>query len=258
MSTTQRLPKPTRERRPAGWQRALRWVAWLTFLGLAAVNSREVSFGGPELLALAVAIGVSVFCLARPLGGPDLRLTQPAHVLGEFRPRTSWALLLVGALLVVGGIGASGLMAHDLGTGRATVGEVLEDIGVFIEGWTVEVLTKGSYDAELEKTRAYALCLLLLPGIPLLVHHLGPLRWRRRFRVDRQGTVEVSADGGWVRLRPRDYGAVRADGSVVRLEPVEDGEPLVLPQRRVFERAHGARLEPKVSAAFFEAWHQRR
>jgi hypothetical protein len=29
----------TRERRVAGWQRALRWVAWLTFLGLAVRDS---------------------------------------------------------------------------------------------------------------------------------------------------------------------------------------------------------------------------
>lgn len=55
------------ERRVAGWQRALRWVAWLAFLGIAVKNSDRPSFGALEFLALAIAIGVSVWCLARPL-----------------------------------------------------------------------------------------------------------------------------------------------------------------------------------------------
>lgn len=251
MSTTQRLPRPSGDDRPAGWQRALRWIAWLTFLGLAIANSDQASFGGLEFLALAVAIGISIFCMARPMGGPGLHLTRAAHVLGEFRPRTNWALVLIGAILVVGGVGASGLIAHDLSTGRATVGEVFEDIGVFIEGWTVEVFTKGWYDAELEKTRAYALCFLLLIGVPLLLFNLGPLWHRRRYRVDERGRVEIAVDGGWEALRPRDFGTVTADGAAIRFEPAEDGRTIVLPQRRVFEREHGARLEAEVSAAFF-------
>lgn len=83
-------PEDTAERRITWWQRALRWVAWLTFLGLAIWKS-----------------------------------------------------------------------------GSAAVGEVFKDIGIFIEGWIVE-RTFRLYDAELENTHAYALFILLLPGLLLL------------------------------------------------------------------------------------------
>lgn len=251
MTTAQRLPKPTKERRPAGWQRALRWVAWLSFLGLAIANSDQASFGGVEFLALAVAIGVSIFSVARPMGPPDLQLTKAAHVIGEFRSRTNWALVLIGTLLVIGGVAASGAIVYDLGTGRATVREVFEDIGVFIEGWTVEVFTSGAIDAELEKTRAYALCFLLVVGVPLLLYNLGPLFRRRPFRVDADGAVEVASDGGWAPLNVREYGEVSADGGAIRFTQAETGTDLVLPQRRIFTSEHGVRLPEKVSAAFF-------
>ena len=35
-------PEDTVERRITSWQRALRWVAWLSFLGLAVYNSQSV------------------------------------------------------------------------------------------------------------------------------------------------------------------------------------------------------------------------
>ena len=35
-------PEDTVERRLTWWKRALRWVAWLTFLGLAVYNSQSV------------------------------------------------------------------------------------------------------------------------------------------------------------------------------------------------------------------------
>lgn len=57
-------PPETAERRAAGWQRALRWVAWLTFLGLAIWNSQRVSFSGVDFAALTAAIGISIFCVA--------------------------------------------------------------------------------------------------------------------------------------------------------------------------------------------------
>jgi hypothetical protein len=65
-------------------------------------------------------------------------------------------------------VGATAAMIYDMSTGRATFGDVVRDIGMFIEGWFVEIFTHGAFDAELEKTHAYALFLLLLPGIPLL------------------------------------------------------------------------------------------
>jgi hypothetical protein len=51
---------------------------------------------------------------------------------------------------------------YDVSTGRATVGDVFTDIGIFIEGWNAEMIAP-TYDAELEKTHAYALFLLLIP-----------------------------------------------------------------------------------------------
>jgi len=108
-------------RRIAGWQRALRWVAWLTFVGLAIAHSDRDSFGGVEFLALAAAIGVSIFCMAKPLGGPEVTMDEPADVRGAFVSRASWGLVLFGVALTIAGIGAIGAIAYDLSTGRATV-----------------------------------------------------------------------------------------------------------------------------------------
>jgi hypothetical protein len=55
-----------------------------------------------------------------------------------------------------------------------TVGDVLHDIAIFIEGWIAELIV-GVYDAELENTHAYALFLLLLPGFLLLWFNLIPV-----------------------------------------------------------------------------------
>src|SRR5262249_57099878 len=131
--------------------------AWLGFLGLAIANSQKVAFGGLEFLTLAIAIGVSIFCVAKPLGGPKVDLSDPAHMLGGFVSRTNWALLLIGAILTVGGVAATMAIVYDVSTGRASIGDVATDIGVFVEGWFVELFLGGFYDAELEKTHAYAL-----------------------------------------------------------------------------------------------------
>jgi hypothetical protein len=81
--------------------------------------------------------------------------------------RTNWGLALFGGILTIGGVAGATAAIYDVSTGRATVGEVVTDIGVFIEAWIAELIAPA-YDAELEKTHAYALCLLLIPG-PLLV-----------------------------------------------------------------------------------------
>ncbi len=171
MSDARRRPgrlDDTDKRRPSGLQRALRWIAWLVFLGIAIWKSDTVSFGGLELLALAVAVAITVWCLAKPMGPQKIDLTVPADVRGEFASRTNWAWLLVGTLLTVGGLGATGAIVYDLSSGRADVGDVLTDIGVFVEGWAVEIFTKGFYDAELERTRCYALAVLLIHCLLLL------------------------------------------------------------------------------------------
>lgn len=245
-------PPETAERRPAGWQRALRWVAWLSFLGLAIRNSQSVSFGGLEFLALAVAIAVSIFCVAKPLGGPKVDLSEPAHMLGRFVSRTNWALVLIGALLTVAGVGATGAIVYDMSTGRASFGDVLRDIAIFIEGWFVELFLGGFYDAELEKTHAYALFILLLPGLILFSYNLIPLLRRgNEFRVEPDGSVAVRAGATWPTLLEYEYATVDADGTTIRFSAPQGTNRLVLPQQRVFSREYGVRLPAKTSAEFF-------
>lgn len=248
-------PKVTAERRLTGWQRGLRWAAWLTFLGLAVLNSQQTSFGALEFLALAVAVGVSIWCMAKPLGGPKVTLTHPGHLRGEFESRTSWGLVLFGVVLTVGGVAAGGAIVYDVATGRASVPDVLRDMAVFAEGWFVEIFTRGAVDAELENTHAYALVFLLIAGVPLLLINLGPFVNRgTRWRVEADGSVSILADGGgWQPLTEFSYQRVSADGSVIEFTPGPGGTPLVLPQRRVFSVEHDARLPAALSAEFFRA-----
>jgi len=49
-----------------------------------------------------------------------------------------------------------------MSTGRATVGDVFKDIGIFHRGLDRGELIAPTYDAELEKTLAYTLFLLLV------------------------------------------------------------------------------------------------
>jgi hypothetical protein len=241
-------------RRVAGWQRALRWLAWLAFVGLAIANSDRDSFGPVELLALAAAIGVSVWCLARPLGRPKVRLADVADVRGSFVSRTNWGLALFGVALTVGGVGAIGAIAYDLCTGRATVRDVFSDMGTFVVGWTYEVVTGWSHDAHLEETHAYALFVLVVPGLLVIWWNLVPfLKRGREFRAELDGSISVRGARGWFQVLEYEYSDVTADGTTIRFTPAGDGTPaIVLPQARVFSRETGARLGRDVSAAFFQ------
>ena len=118
--------------------------------------AERLLLGPLEWLALVAAIGISIWCMAKPLGGPKVELSEPTHLLGAFVSRTNWALLHLGALLTIGGVAGAGAAIYDLSTGRASVGDVLTDIAIFVEGWIVELIAP-TYDAELEKTHAYAL-----------------------------------------------------------------------------------------------------
>jgi hypothetical protein len=133
-------PEDTVERRITWWQRALRWAAWLTFLGLAVYNSQSVYFSPLEWLALIAAIGISIWCMAKPLGGPKYELRESTHLLGAFVSRTNWGLALFGGILTIGGVAGAMAAIYDVSTGRATVGEVVKDIGIFIEGWIAELI----------------------------------------------------------------------------------------------------------------------
>jgi hypothetical protein len=245
-------PEETAERLLTWWQRALRWIAWLTFLGLAIWNSQRVSFGALEFLALFAAIGISVWCMAKPLGGPKFELAEPTHLLGTFVSRTNWALMIIGALMTVGGVAGAGAAIYDMSTGRATFGEVLKDIAIFIEGWFAELIVP-TYDAELEKTHAYALFLMILPGLLLLMFNLIPLVKRgSEFQVHADGSVSVRRNDSWEPLLEYQYATVTADGNTVEFTPPPDGpRGIRLPQDRVFSREYGVRLKSEVSAEFF-------
>jgi hypothetical protein len=133
-----------------------------------------------------------------------------------------------------------------------TVGDVLHDIAVFIEGWIAELIV-GVYDAELENTHAYALFLLLLPGFLLLWFNLIPVFNRgNEFQVHPDGSISVRRGERWEPLMEYQYATVTADGTTIGFTPPSDGPPaIVLPQYRVFSREYGARPESKISAEFF-------
>jgi hypothetical protein len=137
-------------------------------------------------------------------------------------------------------------------TGRATVGDVFTDIGIFVEGWIVELIAP-TYDAELEKTHAYALVFPLIPGALLVWYNLIPFFKRgNEFQVYPDGSVSVRRGDSWEPLMEYQYSTVTADGRTIEFTPPADGPPAVaLPQHRVFSREYGARLPAKVSAEFF-------
>jgi hypothetical protein len=259
-SRSRQRPDETSERRLAGWQRATRWVLWLAFLGAAVRNSQSVRFSGLEWLLLVAASAFSIWCMAKPLGGPKVTLTKPAHLLGTFSSRTSWGLLLLGAILTIGGVAGAGAAIYDVATGRANVVDVLHDIAIFVEGWIAELFVGISYDAELENTHAYALFLLLIPGLIMLWLNLIPLLNRgSAYRVEDDGSVTVRLGDTWVPLLEYQYASVSADGRTVRFTPPAGGPPaIVLPQARVFCQENGARLKSALSAEFFTGLLTRR
>jgi hypothetical protein len=114
-------------------------------------------------------------------------------------------------------------------------------------------LIAPSYDAELEKTHAYALFLLLIPGVLLVWYNLIPFFKRgNEFQVHPGGSVSVRRDDSWEPLMEYQYSTVTADGRTIDFTPPADGPPaVVLPQDRVFSREYGVRLPAKVSAEFF-------
>jgi len=128
----------------------------------------------------------------------------------------------------------------------------VQGIAIFIEGWIAERIAP-TYDAELEKTHAYALFLLLIPGLLLLFFNLVPFFKRgTEFQVRPDGSVTVRQGDSWEPLIEYQYSTVTADGTTIEFTPPPDGPPaIVLPQDRVFSREYGARLPAKVSAEFF-------
>jgi hypothetical protein len=143
--------------------------------------------------------------------------------------------------LTVGGVAGAGAAIYDLSTGRATVGDVLKDIVIFIEGRIAELIAP-TYDAELEKTHAYALFLLLIPGVLLVWYNLIPFFKRgNEFQVHPAGSVSVRRGDGCEPLMEYQYSTATADGTTIDFTPPADGpHAVVLPQQRVFSREYGA------------------
>ena len=113
----------------------------------------------------------------------------------------------------------------------------------------------GFYDAELEKTHAHALFILLLPGLFLLCwYNLIPFFKRgNEFRIEPDGSVAVQAGGTWPALLEYEYVCVDADGRTIEFSGPQGGNRLTLPQQRVFSREYGVRLPSKISAEFFSS-----
>jgi hypothetical protein len=130
---------------------------------------------------------------------------------------------------------------------------VVKDIAVFIEGWIAETIARYAYDAELEKTHAYALFLLLIPGLIMVWLNLIPVLHRgSEFRVEADGAVLVRRNDSWEPLLEYQYAMVVADGRTIDFSAPADGPPdVVLPQARVFCRENGARLKSELSGEFF-------
>lgn len=184
--------------------------------------------------------------MAKPLGGPKVELSEPTHLLGAFVSRANRALLIVGSLLTVGGVAGAGAAIYDLSTGRASFGDVMKDIAIFVEGWFVELIAP-TYDAELEKTHAYALGLLILPGLVILWFNLIPVFKRgNEFQIHPDGSVSFRGFSREyeVRLRARSVPSSSADSSPAaasrsRAPRAATASPHVENNRRQYRGGHG-------------------
>jgi hypothetical protein len=155
--------------------------------------------------------------MAKPLGGPKYELREPTHLLGAFVSRTNWGLALFGGILTIGGVAGAVAAIYDVSTGRATVGEVVKDIGIFIEGWIAGLIAPAC-DAELEKTHAYALFLLLIPGLLMVWYNLIPFFKRgNEFQIHPDRSVSVRRGHSWEPLMEYQYATVTAVGTTIDL-----------------------------------------
>ncbi len=146
---------------------------------------------------------------------------------------------------------------YEVSTGRATVGDVMKDVGIFIEGW-ITALIAPTYDAELEKAHAYALFLLPIPGLLLWFNVIPFFKRSSEFQVHPDGSVSVRRKNSWDPLMEYQCSTVTADGTTIDFTPPSDGPPaVVLPQDPVFSREYGGRLParsaPSSSAVFWRA-----
>jgi hypothetical protein len=220
------------------------WLIWR--------NTANVSMGGLEFLGLIVAIATTVLCKRFPMGVRADFIEKPEQMLGEFESRTNWPLVLIGATILLGGVASTVRIITHLATGFATFRDVLNDIGVFVVEWVHERLSGGTHDGELEKTQAYILCVLVIPGLIMVLVCLTPLLHRgRNFRVEADGTLSFRKGADWETIEPRQYPVVIADAASFHFCKSEGATPsLELPMWRVFSRDKGTGVKTNVLAAW--------
>lgn len=233
----------------APWQRALLWLVWLGAFVVVWLNTDRDSLGLKEVAALAAAIGVTVWVKWHPAGGPAVEITDPNDLRGEFVSRPSWAWLLVGVWLCLGGIAFGVRLVRDLSSGLATPYDVLVDVVRFFTEWITERLSGGVH-GDVTNTRLYVMVVLLPMGLMILLFQLPALLWRgRRFRVDDDGSLHAFVGGTWEPLRVKAYGRIVGDGITIDFREEASGRPDVsLPQMRVYSALRGTRVSPRVLA----------
>ncbi len=236
----------------AAWQRGLIWVVWLGFFALCISNSDRGELSSREFVALLVAGALTIWCVINPLGIDKVQITDPNALRGEFRSRTNWALVLLGAAMSLVGIAAVFKIGHDLFYGFTTVIGIFEDFGLFFLELFLERISRGT-DGDVTKSRLYILMVLLPVGLLLLWFNLLPWMFRgAAFRISDDGQMSFWLGGQWQPLRPAHYRRVTADGiSIEFTDPINAQARVTLPQGRVFSMTLGTRVSDVVLADFF-------
>ncbi|PTY02931.1 hypothetical protein DB346_07925 [Verrucomicrobia bacterium LW23] len=260
---------PAPEQMVAWWQRLLMWVLWLGFLALAFSNTESGDgFTVMESLLLFAAAGVTIWSYIDPRGGDAIFFESAADLEGEFESRTNWAMMLLGALLTLGGVAGFMRTAFDYFRGFSTLWGILEDMGTFVvKFWLQFVVGVIGVDCT-EGSRLYILMVLLLPGGILFLATLIPFLCRGvPYRISADAPAGKEGEGGaqllefwhrgkWLPLAPEHFGKIVADSEeIVFSEPTVSTPDAVtevgLPLGRVFSRKLGTRVKPGVLSRFF-------
>ena len=156
-------------------------------------------------------------------------LTSPAQVRGEFSPRTNWAWCWW-APYRRSRAGATGAIVS-----RPVVGPRRRrrcphrHRRLHRSDGSPRSSPKASTTRS-SRRRAYALAILLIPGLLLLWYNLIPLRHRgKRFLVDDFGEVRTKVRDGWRSLQPQRFTTATADGTTITFDGARGEPKLVLP-----------------------------
>lgn len=233
----------------APWQRLLLWVAWLGVVALIFANSDRGSFTWKEAGAIAAAIALTVFLNTHPSGRVRMDWDSDAAKLhGEFFISPNWAMILLSAFVLLGGIAMCFKIAND----RPTFSEFMADIVEFFRQWMIEKLT-GGRRGDVTHSRLYILIVLIPIGGLMLWYNLRSYFWKsvNAFRIEEHGRlISVRRGDAWEPIDLSTYQTVSANGSTIVFKGAS-GE-LILPQDRVWGRALEQLVPDKVIGKFFE------